>query len=213
MTDDGVIWDQRGDESAKQYDAFRAYLALSPLARSIAGLVAGGYKEYSQPGLYKYSQLFSWQQRAAAYDRFTGQQAMAKQQEDRIEVNTRYARLAKAGSAKLAQAIMNIDPDDLKPADIIRWVEGLQKVERLALGMPLQVEISGPDGGPIEVTAVPQMAAEDRRAILARAVSAAQERMAKISGDTILDGEVIEDAETPVRAEGEGEDPAGEAHP
>jgi hypothetical protein len=49
-------------------------------------------------------------------------------------MNDRHAMLAKAMSAKVAKRIQDLNPDELSPGELGRWMQVISLVERLALG-------------------------------------------------------------------------------
>jgi hypothetical protein len=72
--------------------------------------------------------------RCIHYDGFMQRSQDAALVEQRKEMNARHAKLAKAMSGKVAARIATLQPEDLSPGELGRWMQVISMVERLALG-------------------------------------------------------------------------------
>jgi len=67
-------------------------------------------------------------------------QAIAENTEkliDAAELITRHVRLAKAFQSKIVARLQTINPEELKPSDLIAWLKISTDIERLANGMAI----------------------------------------------------------------------------
>ncbi len=68
------IWERRSDETAKSYRAFQTYLMMPVFGegkRSLENLATKlGLKSITSPA--KWSSIYAWQERAAAFDAYSG---------------------------------------------------------------------------------------------------------------------------------------------
>jgi hypothetical protein len=84
--------------------------------------------------LGEWSRRYDWVRRAAAYDADITQQARLAQIAAISEMNERHVNLARAMLGIVARRLQSLQPEDLSPADTVRWAEALSKLERLARG-------------------------------------------------------------------------------
>lgn len=132
LAPDREPWARQPKESEKQYLAFQAFLALDP-PRTVQKLAQTSDKG-SASHLYQWSSRNHWVQRTEHYDGWLQRRHMDELHEQRVEMNKRHAQLAKAMSAKVAARIQTLQPDELSPGELGRWMSILSMVERLALG-------------------------------------------------------------------------------
>lgn len=132
LATDREPWARQPRESEKQYVAFQAFLNQEP-PRSIERLA----KELGKNGpghLYQWSSANKWMDRVIHYDGYIRRSQDQALMAQRKEMNERHANLAKAMSAKVAQRIQTLQPEELSPGELGRWMQVLSMVERLALG-------------------------------------------------------------------------------
>jgi hypothetical protein len=150
-------WEQLPGESARAFGAFCAYRDLGP-RRSLRAAAAAFYEQPSaarERQLDKWSRAFRWVERAAAWDRHLDAQARQAQQEARREMTERHVKEARALQAKALERLRALRPEELAPADVLRYFVEAVKLERLALGEPDAVqrqELTGRGGGPLRLT-------------------------------------------------------------
>jgi hypothetical protein len=90
--------------------------------------------------------------------------------EHRRDVDRRLLRIAGAMQAKLVEALQALDVHALSPRDLGHWLDVTSKVQRQALGLGDRVELSGPDGGPIELAGLGPEEAAARLAEISREI-------------------------------------------
>lgn len=141
------VWERQPGETKVQYDAFLRFRD----------------SEERSPGQISkqavtYSSVWSWGWRAYEYDLFL----VRKDQEDAVryrrQMNARQRATSRLAQNKIAQYLMNLDPEKLSPQEAARWYEVAVKIERLAGGdVSDRVDVNH-SGSPVD-----QMSAEEVR--------------------------------------------------
>jgi hypothetical protein len=149
-----VPWEKQTGESARAFGAFRAYRDLGP-CRSLRAAAEAFYRRSSAAVLRQlktWSAAFGWVERANAWDRHLDAEARREQETARREMAQRHAQEARALQAKALERLRQLRPEEMGPADVLRFFVEAAKLERLALGEPDTVqrqEVTGKQGGPI----------------------------------------------------------------
>jgi hypothetical protein len=80
---------------------------------------------------------------------------------------SRHRRLASGLLAKAVAGLQLVQPADMSPLDIVRFIKYGAEIETRALGEPTQVHAhTGPTGGPVVVDDMSRLSPEDRAARL-----------------------------------------------
>lgn len=135
-------WSRQPREGEKAWLAFQGFLNQDP-PRSIERL-AQEHGKTSAHNYYQWSSKYRWPLRVNAYD---GWLVRAHDQETLAtikEMNDRHANLAKAMSGKVAARLARLEPSELSPGELGRWMQVIAMVERLARGEV--TERTGGDG-------------------------------------------------------------------
>ena len=143
MLTESQPWERTKGESRQSYAAFHAYLRLGE-RRSFNHLLNTlqrpmGYRRVIE----RWSVQWAWQARCAAYDDHIRREAELSQIEKIKEMSARHIEKAMAAQSKAIRALNDLDPADLKPAEIIKWLVEGQRLERLARGEPETVRKRG----------------------------------------------------------------------
>ena len=147
-------WEQQPEETARAYTAFCVFRDLGP-RRTLAAAAAAYYQRAAdslERQVDKWSSAHRWVERAAAWDRHLDAQGRAAQETARREMAERHGREARALQAKALERLRALRPEELSPADVLRFFVEAVKLERLALGEPDTVqrqELTGKDGAPL----------------------------------------------------------------
>ena len=132
------IWERQPNERSKAYAAFCIYRDMGT-DRSIEKV----YEERSKRGplsrLKKWSAEHNWVKRAEAYDDYMEGKKREKKEKEILEMADRHVKLAKAFQQKIAQALQQIDPAQLSPSDMAKWLDVATKLERLSIGEPIEI--------------------------------------------------------------------------
>ncbi len=129
MTDDPLA--RRNGEGKRAYAAYLAYRDMG-VQRSLAKV--GRELGKSTALMERWSGRYGWVARADAYDADLQQQIRLTQIAAVADMNERHVNLARAMLGIVARRLQSIVPEDLSPADTVRWAEALSKLERLARG-------------------------------------------------------------------------------
>jgi hypothetical protein len=148
-------WEQLPGESARAFGAFAAYRDLGPRRslRAAAQTFYGRASAARERQLDKWSHAFRWVERANAWDRHLDAQARQAQEEARREMVERHVKEARALQAKAVERLRSLRPEELGPAELLRYLVEAAKLERLALGEPDSVqrqELTGRGGAPLQ---------------------------------------------------------------
>ena len=177
-------WEQQPGESARAFGAFCVYRDLGP-RRSLRASAAAFYEQTSaarERQVDKWSRAFRWVERAGAWDRHLDAQARQAQEETRREMTERHVKEARALQGKALERLRALRPEELGPADLLRYIVEAAKLERLAVGEPDGVqrqELTGRGGGPLRFTLEDAVAA-------ARALEEAERDSSKRGGAAAL---------------------------
>jgi hypothetical protein len=181
-----VVWEQQPKESSRAYGAFCAYRDLGP-RRSLRAAAEAFYGRSSaalESQVDKWSRAFGWVERVGAWDRHLDAEARKAQEESRREMVERHIREARALQAKALERLRALCPEELGPADLLRYIVEAAKLERLALGEPDAVqrhELTGRGGGAV------RFSLEDAVAAIRELEELEHGSLQRDGGDTVQD--------------------------
>lgn len=139
-------WERHPGEGEKTYAHFAVYRDLGR-ARTLAQTAQT--LAVSASYLRGLAAAHHWTDRAGAWDRETDRLYAQRMALLRRDVAEQDARMANAFLAKALERLRRIDPDELGPADLVRWCAFASTLRREAYGAPP----SSPDGVPGSVSA------------------------------------------------------------
>jgi hypothetical protein len=131
-----------------------------------------------------WSSAFHWVERASTWDKHLDAEARQAQEEARREMAERQAREARALQAKALERLRGLRPEELGPADVLRYFIEAAKLERLALGEPDAVqrqELTGRGGSPL------RFSLEDAVAAARELEEAEHDSVQRSGGETLPD--------------------------
>jgi len=131
-------WERLDNESSKAYRAFCVYRDLGPDRSIDKAMAAVGQKNRRTWG--EWCSKYNWVERAAAYDSYLEAEKRKEKEREILDMARRHATLAMAFQEKVAKALQMIDPSDLSPRDLARWLEVATTLERLSRGEPTEIE-------------------------------------------------------------------------
>lgn len=138
---DIVPWGPQPNEGSKPFRAFAIYRDLGPAGRSldaVAWQLRGDVAESSQrpPGrrlrsrrLQMWSRDWRWVERAAAWDAHVDQQVQWRLIDAAVEMAKRHALQARALQDRAVRRLMELNPAELAPADVLKWMVAGCKLE------------------------------------------------------------------------------------
>jgi hypothetical protein len=141
-------WERLPGESKEAFEGFVLYRDMGA-ERSLAKVAKQLGK--SNTLIERWSARDHWVMRADTWVVEADRVHRAFLLEHRRDVDRRLLRIAGAMQAKLVEALQALDVHALSPRDLGHWLDVTSKVQRQALGLGDKVELSGPDGGPIEL--------------------------------------------------------------
>jgi hypothetical protein len=133
----------------------------------------------------KWSRAFRWVERASAWDRHLDAEARQAREQARREMVERHVREARALQGKALERLRALCPEELGPADLLRFIIEAAKLERLALGEPDAVqrhELTGRGGGAL------QFSLEEAVAAVRELEEAEHGSVQRDGGQTVQDG-------------------------
>src|SRR5260370_1261316 len=160
-------WEQQPGETPRAYGAFCVYRDLGP-RRTLAAAAAAFFErtgDAPERQVDKWSSAHRWVERAAAWDRHLDAESCQAQEAARKEMAERHVREARGLQAKALERLRALRPEELSPADVLRYFVEAVKLERLALGEPETVqrqELTGKGGDPPHVPPARPRAAAPR---------------------------------------------------
>lgn len=120
---DRPVWERQEQEPADAYQAFVGF-------RDSDDRLVKDHGDHA----YDWSSYWSWGYRAYEWDIYLAR----KDEEDAVryrrQMNQRQRAASRLAQNKIAQFLMNLDPEKLTPQEAARWYEVAVKVERTASG-------------------------------------------------------------------------------
>lgn len=191
--DERSPWDRLDGETPSENVWFQAYCKLG---RKRSYKAVSEALDVPRDRIQRTAQKHAWVQRADSRDAELDRRRLAEIMETQVQVQHDHAALLRQAREKLQEKITTMDSMKIQERDVPSWLETVTKAERQNVGLSdaaKKVEITGANGGPIQVS---EMSSAERRQILADIVEAASKRQAAITAaedDEIVDADVIED--------------------
>lgn len=168
LTPDREPWEKQNAESPRQYSRFTIFRDLGDsrtLNAALEIINATTSKKISKGTLHQISCEYRWTERAEAFDSAASaaeRQRLVMLRRDMIE---RHRKLSAGLTGKAVQALQLIEPEDMDPGDVIKFLTTAADLERKALGEPTErVALSGPTGsGPVQFEDMGRLTPEQRR--------------------------------------------------
>ncbi len=132
------LWERMPGESTKAYSVFCQYRDLGP-ERSLEKLRQKLAKSRSRATLTRWSSKYNWVERARAYDDYIDKKKRAEHEKAILKMVERHAKLAMAFQQRIEERLKKINPEELGPADLVRWLDVATKLERLSRGEPTEI--------------------------------------------------------------------------
>jgi len=133
------IWERQPDEGSKAYAAFCVYRDLGPERSLDKALSEANKKPTNRRHWSRWMEKYRWYERAQAYDDYIEEKKREKNEKAILDMADRHARLAMAFLQRVAQRLQQIDPSELSPADMAKWLDVATKLERLSRGEPTEI--------------------------------------------------------------------------
>jgi hypothetical protein len=175
-------WDRQPNETTRRYDQFRAYLDAGrgrTLRKTSETLTL------SADHIRHVAAAYRWVERAEAWDRDRDELHEKVWLEERRKAAENDARLLNAATAKVAQRLTTLLPEELEPADLVRMLDVVMRHRRGLFGDPaLTVAVTGPAGDPLtaQLAELTAMTADQRQTAIAHLAATVQRRSEAAAG-------------------------------
>jgi hypothetical protein len=148
-----VLWERQEGESTSAYNAFRTYYMTPESEKRTYAAVAEKVGK-SDTLIRRWAKTWNWEQRTLAYDNHLVEEDIEKFKKERFKTIKRHVSIARLVQNKIIARLNDLNPSELSPGDLIKWLDISVKIERQALGEPTESiihELTGKDGGPVEL--------------------------------------------------------------
>jgi len=133
------IWERQPYESSKAYAAFCIYRDLGTERSLDKALAAANKKPTNRRHWARWMDKYNWLERARAYDDYLERKKREEKEKAILEMAERHARLAMAFQQRVAERLREINPSELSPSDMAKWLDVATKLERLSRGEPTEI--------------------------------------------------------------------------
>jgi hypothetical protein len=137
-----ALWERLPGESDKAFAAFIAYRDTAEKDRSIPKCVAAYYGGESSAKVrqwQRWSSDFRWQERVQAWTDEQDRVATAARLREIEAMNARHASEARALQQKALTRLQTLQPSELSPGLLLRYLLDAARLERSAMGEPDQI--------------------------------------------------------------------------
>lgn len=110
---------------------------------------------------------FLWDQRVAEYDLWLEEEERLEAKKAAKDMNDTHAKIARALMGKAIDRLNSVNPADLSPGQLVKWLVEASKLERLARGRP--TEILQQSGGIPDLSALSAQEIDTLTALLEKA--------------------------------------------
>jgi len=139
-------WMRQPEESDLAYAMFVEYRDMERRTLTAFGTTeAHMRKGFTEIQARKLSSIWSWGHRCYQWDHYQGQVDTEELVRYRRAMNNRQRATARAAQNKLAQWVMNLEPERLKPMEAARLLEVVVRIEREAAGANAKEADQAPD--------------------------------------------------------------------
>lgn len=148
ITEPAKPWERQPGESRHAFKAFTVYRDMEPRSLPEAARLyreyrrgdrrATGTRPASTSRIRAWCVTHSWVARALAWDAEQDRLVRERATKVRLEMADRQIKSAKAIQYKAIERLSRMDPDELRPADVLNFFIQGSKLERLAMGEPTE---------------------------------------------------------------------------
>lgn len=133
------VWERQPGETSKAYAAFCIYRDLGPERSLDKALATADKKPTNRRHWARWMEKYRWVERVRAYDDYLDRKKREEKEKAIIEMAERHARLAVAFQQKVVERLRELDPEQLSPGDLAKWLDVATKLERLSRGEPTEI--------------------------------------------------------------------------
>jgi hypothetical protein len=136
-------WEKQPGETGRAYEAFRTYLNLGP-ERTIRGVAekreACGQNSVSVRWLETWASRHGWRNRAEQWDAELYRQEYDEHIRAARDMGRRHAKIAARGIEKAVRRLVDMDPNELTPSQVLSYISEFTRIERISRGDPENLE-------------------------------------------------------------------------
>ena len=150
-------WERQPGETARAFHAFIHYRDLSAEERSIDAANAVCAKEHGiNPNSTRrvwggWSSANKWLSRAVLHDANLAERRREMRARNLERAQDNIASVANQAMLRVVERIGNLDPDEITAGILPQWLRTAADLQLKALGHEDKVQLTGKDGGPVEV--------------------------------------------------------------
>lgn len=134
----------------------------------------------------KLSSEYRWRERATHWETLMSQRRDLERLEAIRASEIKHARAANLCVERGLSALEKLNPNSLKPLELLRYLETGIRLEREALGLPGDIQgFVGPDGGPISLEVTPFEPALDYGKLTTEELEQLEELLTKAQRDPL----------------------------
>src|ERR1700742_848441 len=154
-----------------------------------------GYFEVGRQEIQLTAERHSWVTRSRAFDDYEESRRLADIEGAQLQTREKHMALLASMREKVEAKLSTLDVFAMSPRDLPAYVETLIKYERLTVGLgdaPKKIEITGKDGGAIQVADMP---ADERRQLMADIQAQIASRLKAIetaAEEDVIEGEIVD---------------------
>lgn len=126
------IWDKQPGESQKAYAWFCRYRDYG-VDRSIAKVLQKYIGKASSAVLSRWSVKYDWVKRAETYDEYLEKERRKEYEAHNLEMGKRHIQQARALQEKAMIRIQQLDPAEMTPTELLRFLDLGMKIEKDSL--------------------------------------------------------------------------------
>ena len=132
-------WERQPKETPQAFEAFAIYRDMGYDADGYLGgnrthRAVAKQLGKSETLISRWSSQHNWLDRCAAWDAEQDRILRKEQQREIAKMRKRHAAIAYAGIKKAANALNKVNPEDLSPSDIMKFMTECSKLERISRG-------------------------------------------------------------------------------
>lgn len=132
-------WERRLDEPPEAFHAFCIYRDTPSEKKRTLCVIA---EESGAPrtDVEHWAKDWDWEARSSAYDNHLIKAEIEELKRDRIKSIRKRVALARAFQNKVITRLNALNPDELSPADLIKWIEVAGRIEKQILNESIEIK-------------------------------------------------------------------------
>jgi hypothetical protein len=126
-------WEILDGETGPSYELFKVFRDMNPIERSLAAVAKIFDKGMST--VASLSADYNWMARAAAWDFHIEQARLELSEQYQLDMFKRHTDVCISLIDKVKQRLEKMKPAELKPRDVVQWIDIATKIERMSRGV------------------------------------------------------------------------------